>query len=566
MTSNDPDSGRFIPAPGSSPVSGYVLECLLGKGSFGEVWRATGPGGVLTAIKFIRRDLPSFESENRAIERTKNIAHPNVTGIRGIWAVGNMLVVAMELAERTLLACLEESHSKGMAGIPKEQLHDYMRAAAKGIDHLNKVVGIRHGDIKPENMLIFGGSVKICDLGLARAIEQTSAAKSLSLSPAYAAPELYDGKACEQSDQYSLAISYCHLLGGRLPFTGGMAEILKAHATREPDLSMIPMNEREVVRRALQKEPAQRWPDCTSFVDSLIRSPADDRGYASAAPTLQLPQRRTFSIKQTISAIAIGSVILLTLLVALSSSMRSNPFVDVKRQEVEREVARIRNAPPRLYAAHSQGYKEVDQLPPVDNSAFETISDERFVDMRGWKEVPPEHSHEFYCAVNLHLRQRIKKIGPAETFDSRGRTSGLDLIRTCLSDFPFQEIGQRGDVVTGTDRMKVRALFIDVSKVPEGKDFDLQMMSTFWNTSQTDSELWFGVIGYNKSFKVSQLILFPDHKPFKEYSLMVAPSSKGKLKLYDGPKTMLTGDANDWIYWEILNPREGFVYQLHWKW
>jgi len=114
--------------------------------------------------------------------------------------------------------------------------------------------------------------------------------------------------------------------------------------------------------------------------------------------------------------------------------------------------------------------------------------------------------------------------------------------------------------------MTARALFIDVSQVPDQAEFDLEMVSTFWNTLQTDSELWFGVIGYNKSFKVSQLIVYPDHKPFKEYSLMVAPSIKGNLTIYDGPKTILTGRGNEWLYWEILNPKEGSIYQLHWKW
>jgi hypothetical protein len=102
--------------------------------------------------------------------------------------------------------------------------------------------------------------------------------------------------------------------------------------------------------------------------------------------------------------------------------------------------------------------------------------------------------------------------------------------------------------------------------VPVDVEFDLRTSSTYWNTFQTDQELWFGVIGYRRSFKVSELLLFPAGKPFTSYSVMVARTIKDIPKPYDGPKILLTGPERDWIYWEVPNPREGFVYRLHWRW
>ena len=49
------------------------------------------------------------------------------------------------------------------------------------------------------------------------------------MTPAYAAPEFFKKQTSSQSDQYSLAVTYCHLRGGRLPFTGGMAEVMAGH-------------------------------------------------------------------------------------------------------------------------------------------------------------------------------------------------------------------------------------------------------------------------------------------------------------------------------------------------
>ena len=90
-----------------------------------------------------------------------------------------------------------------------------------------------------------------------------------SMTSSYAAPELSRGRMSARSDQYALAVSYCLLRGGRLPFRGSSLEVLMGHFGEAPDLSMIPEAERPALARALAKEPADRWPDCRSFVDAI---------------------------------------------------------------------------------------------------------------------------------------------------------------------------------------------------------------------------------------------------------------------------------------------------------
>jgi tetratricopeptide (TPR) repeat protein len=90
------------------------------------------------------------------------------------------------------------------------------------------------------------------------------------MTPSYAAPEFFDGKTSSQSDQYSLAITYCHLRGGRLPFEGNPAAVIAGHLMREPDLSMIPEIERPAVARALSKSPRDRWPSCRAFIQAVM--------------------------------------------------------------------------------------------------------------------------------------------------------------------------------------------------------------------------------------------------------------------------------------------------------
>lgn len=269
--------------PGAHPLPEYELVRPLGRGGMGEVWQAVGPGGVSVALKFIALGGAAGRLETRSLELMKNVRHPHLLALFGAWQRGDCLILAMELADRTLMQRWQEAHSQGLSGIPAEELREYMREAAKGLDFLNEprhptpdggTAGIQHKDVKPQNLLLVGGAVKVADFGLAKVLEQTSGGVSGGLTPLYAAPEFFDGRATRWSDQYSLAATYCQLRGGRPPFQGSMAELTAGHLTRPPDLSMLPESERPAAARALSKKPEERWPNCRAFVDALAPTAA----------------------------------------------------------------------------------------------------------------------------------------------------------------------------------------------------------------------------------------------------------------------------------------------------
>jgi len=272
--------GRQPPStlqPGQEPIPGYQLLEPLGQGGFGQVWKALGPGQFPVALKFVRLDERTGQTELRSLDIIRDVRHPHLLSVFGTWQIGNQLVIASELADESLQDRFEAVRRENGLGIPQKELFRYMIEAAKGIDFLNQAqgsnrAGIQHRDIKPQNLLISGGSIKVGDFGLVRSLKSDATGHTGSLTLAYAAPEFLAGKTSNRSDQYSLAVTYCYLRTGVLPFTGSAIDIIDGHRSGKPDLSQLGPRERKVVEKALSKNPHDRWKSCQTFVKALIKA------------------------------------------------------------------------------------------------------------------------------------------------------------------------------------------------------------------------------------------------------------------------------------------------------
>src|SRR5262249_23766210 len=266
-----------------------------------EVWHATAPGNVPAALKIINLTSDQGYKEFRAIRLVKHIHHPNLVPTTGFWlkdeegklfdeerggdalslrSHASELLIAMGLGDQNLFDRLQECQKESKPGIPAEELLDYLEPAAKAIDFLNQSShdlgtgssGIQHCDIKPQNILIVGGSAQVCDFGLARVLQDVRVTTAVG-SAAYMAPEvLRDGKPSPTTDQYSLALSYVELRTGALPLpTSGPAAVIQAHMTGKLELSQLTSEEQKVIRRATAVDPARRYPTALEMVRSLQR-------------------------------------------------------------------------------------------------------------------------------------------------------------------------------------------------------------------------------------------------------------------------------------------------------
>ncbi|MEX0710726.1 MAG: tubulin-like doman-containing protein, partial [Pirellulales bacterium] len=194
------------------------------------------------------------------------------------------LVIVTELADMSLMDRYRACRDAGTGGIPREELLAYLKDAADALDYMSEKYGLQHLDIKPENLLLVGGRVKVADFGLVKDLQDTHATAIGGVTPIYATPEAFDGKASRYSDQYSLAIVYQEMLTGELPFPGGTtAQLANQHLHSQPLLGPLSPQDRPTIARALSKQPEKRFATCRQMVDNLL-SPSSSQPREQAAP------------------------------------------------------------------------------------------------------------------------------------------------------------------------------------------------------------------------------------------------------------------------------------------
>jgi serine/threonine protein kinase len=262
------------------PYPGYKLRQLLGRGGFAEVWEAETADSRSCALKFLPCDDGLAASkEIRSIQAIRQIQHPHLIQIDQVWVHLGYIVVAMELAEGSLLDLFDAYQAELDSNVPPEQVLLYLSQAAEAIDFMNtrqhmlegRKVAFQHCDIKPSNILLFGDTVKVADFGLASPTSAPLKFHRRAGTLEYTAPEVFQGRLSNWTDQYALAMSYCLLRGGKLPFSNTPPKFDPTYVRPAPELTMLPPRERPIVSRALSVTPQDRWPSCREFIAGLAK-------------------------------------------------------------------------------------------------------------------------------------------------------------------------------------------------------------------------------------------------------------------------------------------------------
>jgi len=273
---------EFQPEAGAVPFPGYRLIRLRGRGGFATVWEAEAPDQRLLALKFLStRDSASTTRELRSFQALQTLSHPHLLQTYQVWSLPGQIVIAMELADASLLDLLLLYQEEFQRAIEPEKLCRYMVQVAHALDFLNgrkhridgRIVGLQHGDVKPNNILLIGDQVKLADYGLAAPTSGPVIPCHRHGTLEYCAPEVFTGKLTDWSDQYSFAVTYFVLRTGAFPFPpppDPTRVSLRNYQRPDPDLSLLSPAERPIVARALSPIPQQRFPSCQHFMSAVL--------------------------------------------------------------------------------------------------------------------------------------------------------------------------------------------------------------------------------------------------------------------------------------------------------
>jgi serine/threonine protein kinase len=254
---------------------------MRGRGGFAEVWEASAPEGPPVALKFMSSaNVSSTSREIRSIQSFLELQHPNLVKTNAVWSVPGYIVINMELAEATLLDLMFVYHNELGQHMDIQPLCLYLWQVAQALDFLNarqhavdgRRVGFQHGDVKPNNILLFGDTAKLTDHGLATPTHGSNTPCPRQGTREYAAPEVFAGYYSDNSDQFSLAVTYHVLRTAAFPFPPPPEHMSRSYARPPANLSGVGEAERPPLLRALSHAPQDRWPSCRDFMAAMLKS------------------------------------------------------------------------------------------------------------------------------------------------------------------------------------------------------------------------------------------------------------------------------------------------------
>lgn len=252
---------------GDKPLEGYTIQRAIGRGGFGEVYYAVSDSGREVALKVVQ----GYEDiELRGVSHCMNLKSPHLVTIFDVKrnAEERPFVIMEYVAGPSLRELLQDAPS----GLGTQKAAFFLREIAKGLTYLHDR-GIVHRDLKPGNIFYEDGYVKIGDYGLSKIIAASQhTVQTITVGTVhYMAPEIGQGKYDRSIDIYALGIVLYEMLTGQVPFFGSShGEVLMKHLTAQPELSGIEEPFASVIRKAMAKEPAERFQSVQEMVEAVF--------------------------------------------------------------------------------------------------------------------------------------------------------------------------------------------------------------------------------------------------------------------------------------------------------
>jgi serine/threonine-protein kinase len=278
----------------------YRLDDRIAGGGMGDVWRGTDEVlGRTVAVKILLPELleePGFAERFRGEARTMaTINHPGVVDIYDYGSEGQTAFLVMEYVEGDAL-------SRTLSRVGRLTPGRTMALVAQAADALQAAheKGIVHRDVKPGNLLVRpNGTLVLTDFGIARSamVGQLTMVGSVLGTAAYISPEQAEGAtASPLSDVYALGVVTYQCLAGHRPFDGDSSVGIAMRHVRDappPLPNDIPPVVRQVVERAMAKNPSDRYPSAAAMAHAARQAATATGTGGAGMPAAPVPPTGT---------------------------------------------------------------------------------------------------------------------------------------------------------------------------------------------------------------------------------------------------------------------------------
>ncbi|GIF26259.1 serine/threonine-protein kinase [Actinoplanes tereljensis] len=256
----------------------YRLDERIATGGMGEVWRGTDVIlGRVIAVKVLKTAMladPEFAARFYGEARMMaSFRHPGVVEVYDYAGAGDGDSDADQVAYLVMAYVEGEPLSARVrqGTLPVEETMSIVAQAADAL-HAAHEVGVVHRDVKPGNLIVKPtGAVVLVDFGVARSAAVTSVTQLNAIvgTALYMAPEqVAKGKVTAATDIYALGAVAYHCIAGNPPFDGDNAlQVALRHLEDEPEPlpAHVPPAVRDLIARAMAKQPADRFETAAEF-------------------------------------------------------------------------------------------------------------------------------------------------------------------------------------------------------------------------------------------------------------------------------------------------------------
>lgn len=267
----------FIPRADRRLGDRYELIECLGDGSYGWVWRAQRlSDGAIVAIKIPKAQGKRNEDLAEGSPLVGQLSHPSVVSVHWMGRVPperEWYAIEMEYFPSLTLAQLLDAGEEGFVA-SYAKLLDVFQQVLDGCAHLHRL-GMSHGDIKPQNILVSADCVKLTDFGSSILPDDMyTRTRENGGTILYSAPEIVgvplstrDRSGRFLSDIYSLGVLLYHLVTARLPHDTLSQVARHVPFPRAGEVnSSVSRALDDFIQRCLQLEPGDRWPSVEAML------------------------------------------------------------------------------------------------------------------------------------------------------------------------------------------------------------------------------------------------------------------------------------------------------------